>query len=295
MSSPSPCPLCDSTPERMFPQAHDWLVRCPRCRLGFADPQPTDAQLAEIYSAEYYSQFGYQQGAADAALARIKRATYGRFLRSAEKFTGKPAPGRPRRLLEVGCGLGYSLLAGEARGWEVAGLEPHAMAGAGLPAHLAAKMVRGTLDSYRPPEPLDLVSLIDVIEHVRDPLATIRQAADLLRPGGVLMLATNDVTSRSARRLGPRWVHFHRAHLWYFSPATLTRAVEKAGLTPLGVRTAWRVYNLQYVASILATGANFPLARMMARLSLKLTPRFLRLMSWPPLPEGMVVLARREG
>ena len=292
------CPLCNHRPlERMFPDAHDWLMRCPQCRLGFANPQPTDAELAEIYHAEYYAQFGYQAGA-EAALARIKQATYAKFLRQAEGLLG-PAKAlnakqeKPRRLLDVGCGLGYSLLAGEQRGWESWGLEPHSMAGKGLPEHLAARIVRGTLEDFHPPAPLDLVSLIDVIEHVRDPIATVRRAAELLAPGGILMLATNNAQSRSARRMGPRWVHFHRAHLWYFSPATLAAVLTQAGLTVRAARTAWRVYNLQYVASILAGGSNFPLARGLARFSLKAVPRFLRLTSWPPLPEGMLLLASK--
>lgn len=291
MSDPITCPLCGGPANRMFPAEHDWLVRCAKCRLGFAHPQPTDAELETIYSADYYTQFGYAAGAADAALARIKRATYARFLRQAEAVTGRSTPDRRLRLLDVGCGLGYSLLGGEQRGWDVAGLEPHALAGHGLPAHLADRIVRGTLNDYQPAQSFDLVSLIDVIEHVRDPVATIRQAAALLRPGGVLLLATNDLSCRPAGR--PTWVHFHRAHLWYFSPATLSAAVEQAGLTALATRTAWRVYNLQYVASILAAGANAPLKRALARVALKITPRFFRLMSWPALAEGMVLLARR--
>lgn len=289
------CPLCGvQSLKRMFPADHPWLVRCTGCGLGFANPQPTDAELAEIYSAEYYSQFGYEPGAADAALARIKRATYARFLRQAERLLPQGhADSAPRRLLDVGCGLGYSLLAGADRGWEVNGLEPHGMAGKGLPPELADRIVRGTLDDYRPADPFDLVSLIDTIEHVRDPVTTIRQAGSLLRPGGLLLLATNSMASSGARK--PKWVHFHRAHLWYFSPDTLSRAVEKAGLKTLKVATAWRVYNLQYVASILAGSQKRSLTRSLARLSLKITPRFLRLMSWPPLAEGMLLVAERQG
>ncbi len=378
------CPLCRAGMlVRMFPDAHDWLVRCRACGLGLADPQPTDAELAAIYDADYYQQFGYAAGPAAEALARIKRATYARMLRQAGRWRDLPArPGAPGargqslprsrqvgmalqrrpRLLDVGCGLGYSLAAARDRGWDAFGLEPHAMGGRGLEGTpLAGRVAHATLEDYRPPEPFDLVSLVDVIEHVRDPLATIRQAARLIRPGGLLLLATNNVQSRQARRLGPRWVHFHRAHLWYFSPATLaavaragqedsadrrdaglkpvphgqdahaacdagwkpvmqgrdTHVACDAGLPPvvrgqvdcgdlpgrdahvagglgvLRVEQAWRVYNLQYVASILAGGGNFGLARRLARLSLRLTPRPLRLASWPPLPEGMVLLARR--
>lgn len=299
----------------MFPSAHPWLHRCPQCGLGMCNPQPSDAELAEIYNADYYAQFGHGSSSAEAGLARIKRDTYVRFLRQAEKLIAadqaqtenrlsragqvstRPSHGHRPRLLDIGCGLGYSLLGGQARGWDVAGLEPHGLAGAGLPRELACRIIRGRLDnldaSDRPADvslrDFDLVSMIDVIEHVRDPVATVRQAAKLLRPGGVLMVATNSLASRGAR--SPGWVHFHRAHLWYFSPATLSAVVAAAGIKVRSVATAWRVYNLQYVASILAGGDNSPTRRLLARAALKIVPRPLRLMSWPPLAEGMLLLA----
>ncbi|MCG3178846.1 MAG: hypothetical protein BIFFINMI_01176 [Phycisphaerae bacterium] len=280
------CPLCGrGAVQAMFPDAHPWLARCDGCGLGLATPQPTDAELAAIYDAEYYDQFGYREGG-DRGLAATKRATYDRLLRRVERFV------LPGRLIDVGCGLGYSLSAADGRGWQATGLEPHAKAGAGDSAD--GRVLRGTLEGFAPPQRFDLVSLIDVIEHVRDPLTTIAQAASLLADGGVLLLTTPDLASRPARRLGPRWVHFHRAHLWYFNRATLGEAVRRAGLRVRLAGTAPRVYNLDYVCGILARSDNFPLARSMARLALKATPGPLRRMSWPPLPEGLMVIASRE-
>lgn len=287
MSERSTCPQCSGGTARMFDDAHPWLVCCQACGLGLADPQPTEAELEQIYADDYYEQFGYGDGD-DAGLARMKIETYARMLAEVEAVV------RPGRVLDVGCALGYSLAAADRRGWDAWGLEPHALAGDALEQRLADRVLRGTLEDFTPEEPFDLVTLVDVIEHVRDPVQTIRQAAGLLRPGGAMMLATNDLSSKGARRLGPRWVHFHRAHLWFFSPDTLSRAAELAGLTVVKVAPARRVYNLAYVGGILARGDNFPLARTISRMLLRVSPRSLRLACWPPLTEGMVVIATRR-
>jgi SAM-dependent methyltransferase len=264
-----------------------WLVRCARCDLAFAHPQPSDDELRAIYDDEYYEQFGFAGRRPPAGLVFTKQATYSSLLEGAEAHL----PATARELLDVGCGLGFSLLAASARGWTATGVDPLAP---NDPALVPGRtMLRGTLEDAGLRGRFDLVTLVDAIEHVRDPRSTIAAAKNALRPGGLLALATNDVTSLGARALGSRWTHFHRAHLWFFSPATLRRVTEAEGLEVVEVKTASRVYNLEYVASILARGENFPLARGISRTLLRVTPGGLRVLPWPPLPEGFVVFARR--
>lgn len=264
-----------------------WIVRCARCDLVFAHPQPTDEELGKIYDDEYYEQFGFAGRRVPAGLVFTKQATYASLLERAEAHLPESA----RTLLDVGCGLGFSLLAASARGWTATGIDPLAPAdGALVPGRT---MVRGTLEEAGFSERFDLITLVDAIEHVRDPAGTIAAAKSALKPGGLLVLATNDVASVGARLLERRWPHFHRAHLWFFTPDSLSRVTEKAGLEVVEVRTASRVYNLEYIASILARGENFPLARVLSRTLLKTTPSGLRVLPWPPVPEGFLVLARR--
>ncbi len=288
------CPHCESPRlERPFPGEHPWLVRCGDCGLALASPQPDEAEWAAIYDEHYYEQFGFSDAdaAARSGLALTKQRTYDWMLRQAEPHV--PPTDGPRRLLDAGCGLGYSLRAAAGRGWQALGLDPLAPDHPEERTSGEPEIVRGSLDDHRPDRPYHLVSLIDAIEHVRDPVATLRRAAELLVPGGVLLLATPDVESLAARRLGPRWVHFHRAHLWYFGPRSLSTAVERAGLVPRRVRTAWRVYNLDYVCSILADNDNSPVLQRIARWILRWVPRPLRTIPWPPVPEGMVLVATR--
>lgn len=264
-----------------------WVVRCTRCDLVFAHPQPTDDELAKIYDDEYYEQFGFAGRRVPAGLVFTKQATYAALLERAEPHLPETA----RTLLDVGCGLGFSLLAASARGWTATGIDPLAPADATLVP--GRTMVRGTLEHAGFDGQFDLVTLVDAIEHVRDPSGTIGAARQALRPGGLLVLATNDVASHGAKVLGHRWPHFHRAHLWFFTPDSLSRVAEKEGLEVVEVRTAHRVYNLEYIASILARGENFPLARSVSRTLLRTTPSGLRVLPWPPVPEGFLVILRR--
>ena len=285
-----PCLLCGSERRRRrFSRVLPWVVECEGCGVVFADPQPAEDELGAIYDEHYYEQFGFADGphANDEGLARTKRATFASLLSVATPFV--PC-GRGGRLLDVGCGLGFSLLAARDRGFDATGIDP--LAPADPAARPGRRIVRATLDAFAPAERFDVVSMVDVIEHVRDPVQTMRRAAALLVPGGVLLLATNDSSSAGARMLGPRWTHYHRAHLWFFTPATLRAAAERAGLEVLVTAPARRTYNLEYIASILARGTNFELASRAARLALAAAPAALQRAAWPAVPEGFVLVAR---
>ena len=81
---------------------------------------------------------------------------------------------------------------------------------------------------------VDVVSAIEVLEHVRDPVVVMDRMARLLRPGGVLIITTGNV----ARRRGPlaRWSYLvPEVHITFFSPSSLALAFRQAGLEPISV------------------------------------------------------------
>jgi SAM-dependent methyltransferase len=74
----------------------------------------------------------------------------------------------------------------------------------------------------------DLVAAFEVIEHILNPVEFIRELAQYVKPGGYLLLMTDNFSSRMAQSLGagfPKWIpHVHISH---FSPVTLKSAIEK--------------------------------------------------------------------
>ncbi len=135
------------------------------------------------------------------------------------------------RWLDVGCGAGSLMAAARRQGWEVTGTEVAAGAADAVRAQ-GFEVEFGELEALDlPEEGFDVVSIIEVIEHVPDPRQMLRTAERLLRKGGALHLTTPHGRGISARLLGTRWsVVSPPEHLHLFSATGLQIAVDDARL-----------------------------------------------------------------
>jgi 2-polyprenyl-3-methyl-5-hydroxy-6-metoxy-1,4-benzoquinol methylase len=133
------------------------------------------------------------------------------------------------RLLDVGAASGILLEQAAKLGFEGEGVEPSrslakSAQDAGLKVHL------GTFPHPAIKGPYDVITLIDVIEHVPCPIPLLKDIAAHLKADGVGVLTTPDIRSFVARTLGRRWWHLRVAHIGYFDRNTINRALEAAGL-----------------------------------------------------------------
>jgi 2-polyprenyl-3-methyl-5-hydroxy-6-metoxy-1,4-benzoquinol methylase len=153
------------------------------------------------------------------------------------------------RMLEIGCARGHLLEAARRRGWETRGVEP---------SEAAAREARAKgLDVYvgpveaMPPlaEPVDFVHMHHVLEHLADPLATLRQVCELLKPTGLAIIEVpnefDNLFFRFGRLILPErsLVYAIRStHQFFFNPSTLRRMLTAAGLAIERCRTVrWTI------------------------------------------------------
>lgn len=225
------CPT-DVVARFTVPHAGDLrLLRCPACGTARLLPPPDDAVLAAAYARDYYGDAARKfRGPVDAAFAR----TQARRARAAAALV--PPGGH---VLDVGCGAGEFVRALRARGLDAEGTErtaeaaARAAAASGVPVH-AGDVETLDLGSRR----YDLVSIWHVLEHLRDPLAALRRAHGLLRPGGALLVAVPNAGSWQARVFGGHWFHHDPPrHLWAFDAPALQALLRRAGFVPGPVRT----------------------------------------------------------
>jgi SAM-dependent methyltransferase len=171
-----------------------------------------------------------------------------------------------RTLLDVGAAAGMLVKEAARAGLDGEGVEPsRALVRAGRRG--GVRLHEGVL-----PHPdllgrdFDMVTLIDVIEHVSDPVGLLECAREMVASGGIVAVVTPDVGSLAARLLGRRWWHFRLAHVGYFNRRSLDEAVRVAGLeTEREFRARW-FFEVGYLADRL--GRYLPMAglnRLMRR------------------------------
>ena len=191
-------------------------------------PQPDEKGLAYYYQGVYgpgHAMAGFQLGWMGRWAAR-------RRLR-ALRGTLRLAPGI--RVLEIGCGYGTMLsLLHREFGCTAVGLDFDEASIAGALDRDAIDYRCGTLDTADlPPASFDLVMMFHSLEHLRDPVQALRQAARLLKPGGTCMVEVPDFDSGWRHVFGSGWMPLVvPQHLFHFTPDTLSRSMAAAGLEP---------------------------------------------------------------
>lgn len=241
------CPLCQSGRRTTLVEALDGdsrglvfrVVRCQRCGLAFTSPRPDAASIAGFYPFDYEPHRGRRRAARFGAVAWLKGLYSGDPERYGPRWRGQG------RLLDVGCGSGGFLDRMHHRGWSVVGLDTapgavdHVRNTLGLPA-FAGSLPQPVI----PPESFDVVTMWQCLEHVHRPLEMLREAYQVLVPGGWLYVTVPNFASGAARWFGADWFGLDLPrHLVHFDPDTLREMLERAGFDVHAVRlrrrTSW--------------------------------------------------------
>lgn len=227
------CPLCEGVAPARFTVRGFVVHRCAPCDLEFVWPTPSEEVVRAVYATGYFTGAGAGYDdyfGRERSIARRK---------SQARLDALEALGHAGgRLLDVGCAAGYFVDDARARGWDSFGVEPSPEARRGL-AERVTPYVLSSLDEAR--GPFDVVTFWDVLEHLPDPLATLREARALLRPGGTLGVVV-PVLGSTNTRLAPRtWDQYKPPeHLWFFSRSAMRAALRLgAGAEVVREEVAW--------------------------------------------------------
>ncbi|HEX3595959.1 MAG TPA: class I SAM-dependent methyltransferase [Polyangiaceae bacterium] len=282
----SRCGLCGGTGRPLFVKRGIGVLRCDSCRNAFVPRSQIPDDLESIYSSAYFEggeATGYPGYLADREiLAR-------NFVERLEFIEGARPPGR--RLLDVGAAYGLFLKAARERGWDGSGVEIAPDCALEAARISGASVACGDFLDVPLTGPYDVIVMLDVIEHLRDPAAAVARALKLLSPGGLFVVETGDLRAPWARLLGRRWYFFDPpAHLFYFSYRGLTALLRRAGFLPdFRVRRAGRRVSATNIVFKLAAAARGPLRNILTAASQRGVPGSLYL----NFGDGMLIAARK--
>lgn len=265
-TSRRPCEVCGASRfdhlDRTF-----GLERCLDCQLIRIDPPPSDAILDDVYRSGFYER--WTDPRTRDRIHALKKATLRRHVLPVAGI----APGM--RVLDCGAAMGALMELVAEAGADAYGIERSPVSAAAITERFGKDRVfRGLFEEAVFPGlgegAFDVVVMCDFIEHVRDPVAVLRRAADWLMPGGRIVLTTPDSGSWTRRVLGRRWPHYKVEHLFYFNGSNLEYAMTKAGLRMTVRRPAQKVVDLAYVrdhAEVYSSGLVWRAARLMGKIA----------------------------
>lgn len=264
------CPVCGSPERTVlheslidnvfFVAPGKWsLHSCAQCRSAYLDPRPNQESIGKAYGTYYthavdtgqanVSQLGFFRRLWRLMSNGYLNHHYGTQRQSASglgqwvtklfprrrqmldvwyRYLPKPIQGQ--RLLDIGCGNGDFLISAKEAGWQVSGIEPDPKA-ADAARQRGLNITLGTVDMLASEaDCFDAITLSHVIEHVHEPKQLLHDVLRLLKPGGMVYIATPNIQSHGAELFGKSWRGIETPrHLVIFNLASLVRLLAESG------------------------------------------------------------------
>lgn len=221
------CPICESPTKAkiIFRKNRFEIYSCPSCLLKFVYPQPAIDELHKIYSKEYFLRGNKYSQTTD---IQTDTPEYQNDLKKINLVKKYKSDGR---ILDVGCALGGFLHLAKQEGYSVSGVEVsessanHASKRLGVEVHccdlLSAKLPSGHYD---------IITMWDVIEHLKSPHDTLSEINRLLGPNGILIFSTGDAGSFLAKLTGKYWhLMTPPEHLFFYNNDNLNKLCQSHG------------------------------------------------------------------
>lgn len=222
------CPICDSSNASVLfiydfskwkYNCKTFLCRCGECKIIFNWPRPTSENISSFYGPGYYV---FKRDDIDS----FKRAilTYVRTVKLVEGLVSS------RKVLDVGSAGGHLLALLKQLGWEVTGVEISRAASEQSIKQWNIGVFNGSIHEFSKNRmTFPLVTAIDVLEHVPDPVPFIRAIRNVCEPNGYLVIDTPNGKSFHYKIFGAAWRGFNPFHIQLFDIDNVTSLLESNG------------------------------------------------------------------
>ncbi len=198
---------------------------CGTCGFIFMNPPFRDEVLYGFYNKAYYdgeAEYSYHD---ERDTRRHPAAVRDARIRTIRRYAGGG------NFLDVGASFGGMLDSAE-KFFTPYGIEVSPYAGEYAKSKHGGRIHVGTLDDNPFPKGFfSVITMIEVIEHIRDPRRALEECCSLLAPGGLLVIQTANMDGLQAKLFGSRYAYFMPGHCSYFTKRNLTAALKEAGFS----------------------------------------------------------------
>jgi SAM-dependent methyltransferase len=237
-----PCLYCGSSDSELVDSARDYLtdntlsfhvVQCRDCGLAYTSPRPVFADLLKYFYPEEYvcyeeiSPLGHWR----------ERQKYRARMKVLDPFIPKKG-----RILDIGCGRGEFLShLKKLTDWELFACEPKQEITEKVSSRGIAVQNMEVIEAGFAPNFFNAITMSHTLEHVPDPMNTLREIYRILEPGGIFLSEQPDFGSSMRKIFRGDWWGYHLPrHLTHFDFSTLTRSLKNVGFEIKYIRSCIR-------------------------------------------------------
>lgn len=245
MNATPNCPVCGATSAPLFYAGEHRMFRCRECFLAFVYPTPLEAYLADFYSRFHMV---LEQGGGYELLEDRMSADFPTKVETIQKNLAS----KTAKILDVGCGKGYFVKACVDQGINAEGIDLSDTAINYAKNILGVNARCGRIeDTENQIGAYDGITFWATIEHLPDPLKTLRAINTALKPGGLLFLDTGIGHDWLDRLLpGVNQWYDPPQHLFVFSEEAIRIALTRTGFEVEKVDTCFERTPVRRVARI---------------------------------------------
>jgi 2-polyprenyl-3-methyl-5-hydroxy-6-metoxy-1,4-benzoquinol methylase len=234
------CPVCAGTDFKRLWKVNGYsIARCKSCSLVFVEERVTPEELNAHYSVPDGS---YSEDNSDCL------TYYYEILRGLIE-SRYPKGGK---ILDIGCSAGWFL--DVMKGWECHGIEVSEAYTKIARQRFGDRIVTGLFEDYPlRREYFDVITLQDVFDHLRDPVAILNKCQAMLKPGGMIVIKVHNISCLYAKLTGSRfYAVMPPTHLFYYNKSTLELLLGKTGFQLIDARFIAHILRIRIVFQRLA-------------------------------------------
>ena len=226
-----PCILCGNSKRSLIYTKDEWKVyKCDNCGLGVLNPRPDDNELTVLYQLEYFQSQYNEQLQANSTEIKRRLSQEKHRLRFFHKYKKKG------KVLDIGCGRGYFLLACRNKGYNVEGIDVSAYVAAYVSQELNIPVHIGEVSDIEiPDKTYDVITMWHSLEHTADPNIYIQKARRWLKDDGILIVDVPNYASHDAIKTWNNWVGWQIPyHFYHFTKDSQIALLHKHGFSIIG-------------------------------------------------------------
>jgi len=193
------------------------------------NPAPEDKTISSLYSENYFKGNADYSYIDEREIKKYSNYVWNKRIKAINRYI------KGGNFLDIGCSFG-GLLEAASRFYTPYGIEASEYACSHASSIIRGRIHQGTIENHPFEENyFSVITMIELIEHLENPLYAIEESRRLLKDKGLLVIQTANMAGQQAKKLGKDYEYFMPGHLSYFTMRNLTQALRSAGFRKIKV------------------------------------------------------------